>query len=614
MPTWGSETGGESRVRAGARAVLLLFLALSLLLCLGADAGAKGDRAEGGKAAGGKGAGSEDETADVKESRSKRAPQPMEIAWPRSFVSLFWLVPILLVTLAWLKMLDWTARDAKRVGAREVMWNSVVLLAGLGGMSLALLVHRAFFLTMVAGVAGVFGGYVHTRNQLVAEDQKVFTRDHLAFVLSSVLKRIGVKVSASALSGRPEDRTRIELLRKDGRSLEAIAESSRAGQGRSEAVLSVKEMIENAVLSRATDIHIEPKQNELQIRYRIDGILHNAPSYPLELTAPMISSMKVLADMDIAERRKPQDGSFAGRLDERRLEFRAASAPSMHGETMTLRILDNEQGILDLDILGFSGRDRQRMSSVISAPHGMLIVSGPTGSGKSTTLYALLSELDAYQKNIMTIENPIEYRLANVTQTAVNPRAGVTFAGTLRSMLRQDPDVIMVGEIRDAETAQVALQAAMTGHFVYTTIHANDSVTSLFRLLDLGVEAYLIASALSGVLAQRLVRLLCDNCKVPYVPKPEFLSKVGLAPGSVQEFFKAQGCEECQGTGYRGRQGVFELMLVNDAIRDLVRGNPSVQLIKAEARKGGTMGLVEDGLTKVVAGRTSIKELMRVTK
>jgi type II secretory ATPase GspE/PulE/Tfp pilus assembly ATPase PilB-like protein len=244
----------------------------------------------------------------------------------------------------------------------------------------------------------------------------------------------------------------------------------------------------------------------------------------------------------------------------------------------------------------------------------MFIASGPTGAGKSTTLYAMISEIDAYQKNIITIEDPIEYRLDNVTQTPINPKAGVTFASSLRSSLRQDPDVIMVGEIRDAETARVACQAAMTGHFVFTTLHANDSVTSLFRLLDLGVEPYFIASSLSAVLAQRLCRVLCPTCKEAYVPEPEFFKSIGLPPGKEIQLYKSVGCEECQGTGYRGRIGIFELLEVTDAIKELLRTTPGVQAITAEAKKTGFRKLHEDGLAKVIKGLTSVKELLRVTR
>jgi len=530
------------------------------------------------------------------------------------FLHPVWLVILLICAFLWVVVLEFVSEDARRVKADQKNWNLIFLGLGLIGLTLAILLAPVFALLGLAAVIGTASVYVAKRNQMVNPEQRVFTKAHLAYVLSRVLTKVGIKVSQQKLIGTPEDETEIELLRKDGKSLDAISGEARSGVEHSEATLGVKEIVESAILSRATDIHIEPKENELQVRFRIDGILHNVPSYPVELAPPIVSAIKVLADMDIAERRKPQDGTFMGRLGGKTLDFRAATSPSVHGETMVVRILDRETGLLGLAHLGLDQRRFEKIQSIISAPHGMLIVSGPTGAGKTTTLYAALGAIDAYQKNIITIENPIEYRLDNVTQTQVNPKAGITFANQLRSMLRQDPDVIMVGEIRDAETARTALQAAMTGHFVFTTIHANDAVSSLFRLLDLGVEPYLISSSLSAVLAQRLVRTLCEECKVPYIPKPSFVKKVGLDPRRVQEFFKATGCEACQGTGYLGRIGVFELLEMNDTLRDLIRGTPSVQLIKAEARKNGLITLQEDGLSKVSRGITSVKELIRVTK
>jgi len=552
--------------------------------------------------------------AGAAEAPAEMAPAPAEGPAPGFYVSAGWLIASVLAVLLWLGLLDWMAKDATRVGTSENFWNSLMLAAGVAGFVLVIFVNAVFVVTVYVGVIALFGMYVWTRNQMVASDQRVFTVDHLAFVASAVLAKAGIHVSATALAGRQEDRTQIILVRKDGKSLDAISEEHRGTVETSESVLAVKEMIENAVNARATDIHIEPKQDQVQVRYRIDGILHGVPSYSAELGPAMVSVLKVLSDMDIAERRKPQDGTFAGKLGERTLDFRSATSSAVHGETMSLRILDRDRDLIRLENLGMSAGVKERLVRVINQPHGLLIACGPTGAGKTTTLYAALSELDAYQKNIMTIENPIEYRLDNITQTAVNLRAGVTFAGTLRSLLRQDPDVIMVGEIRDAETARTALQAAMTGHFVFTTVHANDCITALFRLLDLGVEAYLVGSSLTAVVAQRLVRVLCEHCKVPYVPKQDFLRKIGMDPARVQQFWKAQGCEECQGTGYYGRTGLYELFLMNDRIRDLVRGSPSVQLLKAEARKAGLRTLVEDGLIKVAQGLTSIKELMRVTK
>ena len=530
------------------------------------------------------------------------------------YFSHVWLWTFILNCVFWLAVFDWMGRDAEKLRIRHQMWAGLALLVGAVGMALMLLVHIVLVFFSFLALGTLFGIYVFRRNQLVPPGQKVFTPQHIAYLFRSLSAKLKLtKGAAMRVREGAADATEIVLLRKDGATLEKITQGRGVAEA-SEAVLSIKELVESAVLSRSTDIHLEPKEGELQARFRIDGILHNVPSYPSELAAPMISSVKVLSDMDITEKRKPQDGTFMGRLSNRNLDFRVSTAPSVHGETMVIRVLDRAAGLINAEKLGFNEKDLTTLRKVINYPHGMLIVSGPTGSGKSTSLYAMLSEIDAYQKNILTIEDPIEYRLDNVTQTQVNPKAGVTFAGALRSSLRQDPDVIMVGEIRDAETARVALQAAMTGHFVFSTVHANDAVTSLFRLLDLGVEPYLIASALSAVLAQRLLRVLCEECKEPYIPDAAFLARIGVRTNREIQLYKAVGCDQCQGTGYRGRIGIFEFFELNDVIRDLVRENPSIQLIKAEARKLGMRKLQEDGLSKVLRGITSVKELVRVSR
>jgi len=531
------------------------------------------------------------------------------------YMSAFWLAMFILDCVLWVGILDWIGRDSERLSLRHRFWCTLVAAVGAAGMGLIILVSIGFVFTSILGLVAVLGIYVWKRNLSLPPEQQVLTRSHLDYVARGLFARLHLRASkGAAIQSRSghEDTTTIELLRKDGTSLEKLT-SSRSSSG-SEAVVSIKELVESAILSRATDIHLEPKENELQARFRIDGILHNVPSYAAELASPMISCVKVLSDMDIAEKRKPLDGSFMGRLSGRTLDFRVATAPSVHGETMAIRILDRDAGLIRLEKLGLLPDHIELARKIIQYPHGMLIVSGPTGAGKSTTLYAMLSEIDAYQKNIITIEDPIEYRLDNVTQQPINPKAGVTFASALRSILRQDPDVIMVGEIRDAETARVACQAAMTGHFVFTTLHANDSVTSLFRLLDLGVEPYFIASSLSAVLAQRLCRVLCPACKEAYVPEPAFFKSIGLPPGKEIQLYKSVGCEECQGTGYRGRIGIFELLDVTDTIKDLLRSNPGVQVITAEAKKTGFRKLHEDGLAKVIKGMTSVKELLRVTR
>jgi len=527
------------------------------------------------------------------------------------YMSTFWLTMFLLLCVAWLGIFDWVGRDSERNDLRQRFWSAILMLVGGAGMALMILVWAGLVFPALLGLGAVFAVYVQQRNESLPPENRIFTPEHLRYLRRVLSERLRFRRSG-AKGGRPEREgvPQIELLRKDGTSLEKLTDA-RSG---SEAVLSIKELVESAVFSRATDIHLEPKEDELQARLRIDGILHSVPSYAADLAAPMLSSVKVISDMDIAEKRKPQDGSFMGRLGGRVLDFRVATTPSVHGETMAIRILDRDVGLVRLDKLGLLPDHMEIARRVIQYPNGMLIVCGPTGAGKSTTLYAMLSEIDAYQRNILTIEDPIEYRLDNVTQTPVNVKAGVTFASSLRSMLRQDPDVIMVGEIRDAETARTACQAAMTGHFVFTTLHANDSVTSLFRLLDLGVESYFIASSLSAVLAQRLVRILCPACKVAYEPEAGFFEKVGVPADRKVPLYKAEGCEQCQGTGYKGRLGIFELLEVTDGIKELLRTNPTTRAVTEEAKKQGFRKLHEDGVVKVIKGITSVTELLRVTR
>ncbi|MFM8378692.1 MAG: GspE/PulE family protein, partial [Planctomycetia bacterium] len=407
------------------------------------------------------------------------------------------------------------------------------------------------------------------------------------------------------------------LLKKDGRPFDGRDAGQRVDSETSEAITSVQRILTKAIHLRATDVHLEPKTGEdVLVRYRIDGIMQNAGSVAGAAGRATISALKVLGDMDIAERRRPQDGTFAVVFDGHKFDIRAASGPTNFGEKIALRLLDADGGIVKqgLDSFGMGTTVLAKLREIIHRPHGMLIVCGPTGSGKTTTLYGALGEIDVFSRNIVTIEDPIEYRLDNISQTAINVAADLTFAKILRSVLRQDPDVILVGEIRDKETAEIAMQAALTGHFVFTTLHANDTATTVTRLLDIGIDTTLIQSAVTAVLGQRLVRVLCDKCKEPYKPTPEFLTSAGIPADKVNVFYKEKGCPACNGTGYRGRTGVHELMVVDKSIRDLLVGRPSIQAIRTAARKGGMRSLQEAGLQKVIAGITSVNEVVRVTK
>jgi len=375
-----------------------------------------------------------------------------------------------------------------------------------------------------------------------------------------------------------------------------------------------RKIVAEAVALRATDIHIEPRGSDVQTRYRIDGILHSVGTFPTDVGLNLVSSIKVLCDMDIAEKRRSQDGAFSAEYESRRVDIRVASAPSTYGEKLVLRLLDKSRGLKKLESLGLTTNVMAELRRIVHLPYGMLIVSGPTGSGKTTTLYACLGELDAKSLNIITIENPIEYRMDGINQTAINEKAGITFASVLRASLRQDPNVIMIGEIRDTETAQVSLQAAMTGHFVFTTVHANDAVATIVRLLDLGAEPFLVASSLSAVLAQRLVRRLCTKCRRRVdPPPPEFVSAIGWAKEKIQ-YFEAVGCNECFGTGYKGRAGIYELLVITPEIRDMIQaGDIQMTEMRKVAIRNGMIPLNMDGMYKVAFGLTSVDEVNRVS-
>lgn len=371
-------------------------------------------------------------------------------------------------------------------------------------------------------------------------------------------------------------------------------------------------IVNQAIRDRASDIHIEPQESRLRIRYRIDGILHEAMSIPLSIHPPLLSRLKILAGMNIAERRRPQDGQFSTKEDERGADIRVATSDTIYGEMAVLRILEKKFAFRALPELGFSPDSLQKHQQMLKAPFGMILVGGPTGSGKTTTLYASLNQLDRKERNIITIEDPIEYRFRDINQIQVNPRAGITFANGLRSIMRLDPDVILVGEIRDAETAAIAVQAALTGHLVLSSIHANDSVGVLFRLLDLGVEPFLITSVLVGILSQRMARRVCPYCSKPtQLPLEEQLAYEEVMGEKRSEFLRGVGCNICARTGYLGRTGAFEIMVMTDKLRRMVLGNADTDEIYAQASKEGMVTLQRDGMLKVKEGITTPYEVLR---
>ncbi|MHB8169972.1 MAG: GspE/PulE family protein [Thermincolia bacterium] len=371
----------------------------------------------------------------------------------------------------------------------------------------------------------------------------------------------------------------------------------------------VNSIINRAVLYRASDIHVEPGENEVRIRYRIDGRLFDVIQSPKAMQAPVVSRLKIMAGLDIAEGRLPQDGRIKLKIESREANLRVSTLPTIFGEKVVLRILDKSRGLLALDELGLAEENYRKFKGVIQQPHGLLLVTGPTGSGKTTTLYAVLNYLNVMEKNLITLEDPVEYSLAGVNQVQLNTRAGLTFAGGLRSVLRQDPDIIMVGEIRDGETARIAIQSAMTGHLVLSTLHTNNAAAALARLLDMGVEPFLVASSVIGIMAQRLVRILCSNCKKPVDLSPVTLAGMGLNGGEVRAYGSG-GCPLCNNTGYKGRLALHEILVLDSELREMVNNKASADLIEVTARKKGMRSLKQDGTSKVARGLTSLEEIM----
>ncbi len=397
----------------------------------------------------------------------------------------------------------------------------------------------------------------------------------------------------------------------------------------------VSMVIAQAITDRASDIHIDPEGDHIKIRYRIDGVLAEARTLPRAMHAPIVSRIKIMANMDIAEKRVPQDGRFEAKIthsdsgpvltavfQERNalrmsgdvsVDIRVSTLPVIQGETVVMRILDREQVIMTLEGLNFTADMLDRYRRLITRPYGMILVTGPTGSGKTTTLYASIGAIDRKTNNLVTIEDPVEYQMMGVNQVQVNPKAGVTFASGLRSILRQDPDIIMVGEIRDRETAEIAIHAALTGHLVFATLHTNDAASAATRLMDMGIEPFLIASSTIGIMAQRLARQICEHCKKPYQASPELLKSLGIASAPAA-FYRGEGCPACKNSGYKGRIGIYELIEMNENIRELIVAKASSAAIKASAAQKGSKTLRQEGMLRAASGLTSVEEVLRVTQ
>jgi type II secretory ATPase GspE/PulE/Tfp pilus assembly ATPase PilB-like protein len=555
---------------------------------------------------------------------------------------------VIAVYLAWVRTCWWVDFDCRDLKLSTAKWNPIVVICGAVGLLLVWMVP-VFWASCLALVTLYLAPallYVGTRNEVVPPDKRVLTPHHFRQLAARYLSLKFGKKGADA-----KDKViPVRFIGKSADSRDTDPNRVRRAQ-ESEQYRQALELVYNAILRRATDIHMEPTRDVMTVRYRIDGILVAITPFDRHEGDAVLNIFKVLAALDITEKRQAQDGSFSAevqtvaetnigarkgeeeptlqpRVLTRQVDFRVATAGSVVGEKMVMRILDRSRAISDLSRLGMRERMRDHIRSIVGQPHGMFIVCGPTGAGKSTTLYACLSEIDRYTKNVITVENPVEYHIDNVTQIEINPKAGKTFAGELRSILRQDPDVIYIGEIRDHETAEIACQAAQTGHMVFTTLHSNDTILALGRLLDLGVQPFMIGTSVSAILGQRLVRVLCPKCKVGYKPNPEMLRRAGLPADRIKLFYRPPKngtgkddeddekpkCPYCNGTGYRGRTGVFELFTMTDKIREMVKANPNLDAIRQEAMKGGTILMSQDGMRVVIEGETSIEELLRVAK
>jgi general secretion pathway protein E len=411
--------------------------------------------------------------------------------------------------------------------------------------------------------------------------------------------------------------TDLEVLAPEEEAIDDL----RALASQAPVIKLVNVVLLEALRLRASDVHLESTAQGLRVRYRVDGVLQEVSNPPRQYQAAVISRIKIMANLNIAERRLAQDGRIRLRLSDRELDLRVSTLPALHGESVVLRILDRGSGVPDLVELGMSPTTLSGFTRLIRLPHGIILVTGPTGSGKTTTLYGALRTINGPGVKIVTVEDPVEYQIEGLTQIPVAVKGGMTFASALRSILRHDPDIIMVGEMRDAETAQISIQAALTGHLVFSTLHTNDAPGGITRLSDMGVEPYLIAATVRGLLAQRLVRMVCDGCAEPYQPPPSELMEIGQIAGSngssnrsaTTAFRRGRGCDQCAGSGYRGRTGIYELLLVSDELRSGIVAGAPLDRIRELARKQGMVPLRTDGWAKVCAGVTTAEELLRVT-
>jgi type II secretory ATPase GspE/PulE/Tfp pilus assembly ATPase PilB-like protein len=565
------------------------------------------------------------------------APAPLLAAqvFPRGtglYYDPYKLAGLIATFLLWVKLCAWVDLDAHHHKIDAVFWNGMLLIAGLLGF-LVIWILGSFWVASIlfwVFVCGVAYWYVTVRNRKVPAQERLFTNEYFLDLYHKYSKRtrkehheeedksggFPIRFMSRSTTGESEDSVRVERVQQ------------------SKGYKAALEMVWDAIQRRATDIHLEPTTTEMSVRFRIDGMMTNVKPFTRAMGEAVVNIFKVLCNLDITEKRKPQDGSFSAHVEDRVVDFRVATAGSVVGEKLVMRVLDAAAQLADLGHVGMTESMQTQIRDVITRPHGLFLVCGPTGSGKSTTLYACLHEIDRFQQNVITVENPVEYRLDGVTQIEVNPKAGKTFASELRSILRQDPDVILIGEIRDKETAEIACQAAQTGHLVFSTVHANDSVTAIARMIDLGTPPFMLSSALMAVLSQRLVRRLCKKCRKRVKPSLDTLKKLKIDSDEVRFLYRAHDpmedapkkddedemdgdlriCPACGGAGYLKRTGIFDLLIVTDKIRELIRANPNIQEIRQVAAEAGLKTLFEDGSRLVIEGDTSIQELLRVSK
>ncbi len=533
------------------------------------------------------------------------------------YLNLFKFIPVILIYLAWVKIVDWVNEDTKDLeNKRFALWNSIVFGGGVAGLILVLIVpvYIAGILLLLLGLLAPTLIYVNVRNQTVDDQLKVLTPYHFGEVINGMF---GKKI----FNKEAEEFQRNEI---------PISFVFRAEEGKidvdqyqavqdSDEFYSAKELVYDAISRRTTDVLMEPVKQEIAVRYRIDGMMNAAEPFERADGDLVIGIYKLLSGLDPKERRKPQDGVFATKMEGREIDFRVHTSGTKAGEKLMMRILDKAAQVNKIDELGMRPKMVERLRELTEQTEGMIVCCSPPSGGKTSTLYACLREIDRFQRNIITVEDPVEYTIENVNQTEVNTKAGQVFSQSLRSVLRQDPDVMVAGTLPDKESGEILAQAATSGHLTFTSLNANESVAAIARLLELGLEQSIISSALTAVVNQRLVRLLCEACKEPYKPKDEFLKKANLPKDKIDVFYRPpkdpeEVCPVCGGTGYIGRTGIFELLEINEPIRDLIRDNPSPKAIKNEARKNGMIYLTEDGLRQVIQGRTSVEELMRVMK